>query len=130
MQEKQKDERYNDLNDRLDKVDELLIENIEQNAKNLKYDDSKTTSKSHATNSLAQAEERITKNIRLRYGRSTENNKNQDNVDLKVSGEINQNITNLDSKISQKIIMNPKYVELTRELLEDLTNDRPETEDS
>ena len=86
---KRKEEDYLEVESRLLGIGETILDNLERNLNDLKVDvDSKTTSISHALKSAADAYDKSVKDIRLLYGKSTENTNNKEEVVADVNASI------------------------------------------
>lgn len=86
---KQKEEDYLAIESRLVGIGETILDNLERNLNDLKVDvDSKTTSISHALKSAADAYDKSVKDIRLLYGKSTENTNSKEEVSTELTASV------------------------------------------
>lgn len=117
-------EAYKKSSERLIKLADDITDFLENNVADLPYDEeAKETSKAHAIKSVADAFDKTVKNIRLLYGKSTEIK--DEKVDANVGVEADANIHH-DLDVAQQIIMNPKYANLTKSILEDIVDNDKE----
>lgn len=89
LDREQKEDDYRELEARLINAGEEIVEAITRNIKDLKYDvDAKPTSKSHALASVGKAFDNTVKNVRLLYGRSTENREEKVDADINATANV------------------------------------------
>lgn len=95
LRRQQKEEAYLQSEDRLIKIGEDLATAVEEVVEDLRYtsaDESKATSVAHAVSSASKAYDNAVKNIRLLYGRSTENKETNAEVNLGAEVDTNQRV--------------------------------------
>lgn len=95
LRRQQKEEAYLQSEDRLIKIGEDLATAIEEVVQDLRYtstEESKATSIAHAVSSASKAYDNTVKNIRLLYGRSTENKETNADVNLGAEVDTNQRV--------------------------------------
>lgn len=95
LRRQRKEEAYLQSEDRLIKIGEDLATAVEEVVEDLRYtsaDESKATSVAHALSSASKAYDNAVKNIRLLYGRSTENKETNAEVNLGAEVDTNQRV--------------------------------------
>lgn len=95
LRRQQKEEAYLQSEDRLIKIGEDLATAVEEVVEDLRHastDESKATSVAHAVSSASKAYDNAVKNIRLLYGRSTENKETNAEVNLGAEVDTNQRV--------------------------------------
>ena len=119
-----KNEAYKQTEQELLEIADDFKRIIKENIKEIPYDDeAHETSRSHAIKSASDAFDKTVKNIRLLYGKSTEIK--DEKVDANVGVEADTNIHH-DLDVAQQIIMNLKYANLTKSILEDIVDNDTE----
>lgn len=88
LDREQKEEDYKQLEASMISAGEELVKTIAKNIKDLKYDDAKTTTISHALASAGKAFDSSVKNLRLLYGRSTENREEKVDADVNATANV------------------------------------------
>lgn len=89
LNRKQKEEAYLQLEEKMINTSEMLVDVVSDNLSELKYSNSNDTSIAHAIASAGKALDSAVKNIRLLYGRSTENR--EEKVEANVDSEVRNN---------------------------------------
>lgn len=89
LNRKQKEEAYMQLEEKMINTSEMLVDVVSDNLSELKYSNSNDTSIAHAIASAGKALDSAVKNIRLLYGRSTENR--EEKVEANVDSEVRNN---------------------------------------
>ncbi|WP_156929602.1 hypothetical protein [Methanobrevibacter wolinii] len=111
----QYNEAYRQTKDRLIDMGNDILDVTENILDELNDDErSQATSKAHAVKSLSDSFEKTTKTIRLLYNKSTEIKDGKTEVNAEVEAKLDNNV---ELETSQNIILDPDYVELSKELL-------------
>lgn len=116
LDRKRKEEDYKGLEKKMIEVGEELIDAVSMNVKQLKYDPGNTpTSVAHAIASAGKAFDNSVKNLRLLYGRSTENR--EEKVEATVDSEVKNN-----SEI--KLLSEDSFMKQELEFMKELVDEK------
>lgn len=111
------DEAYNQERDSLINIGSRLEKVILQNLLELESDkDCKPTSKSHAIQSASNAFDKVTKNVRLLYGKSTEIK--DSNIEADVGAEVDANVNNVNVDLTSDEFFE-REINYMKELIDD-----------
>ena len=115
LNRKQKEEAYLQLEEKMINTSEMLVDVVSDNLSELKYSNSNDTSIAHAIASAGKALDSAVKNIRLLYGRSTENR--EEKVEANVDSEVRNN-----SEI--KLLSEDSFMKQELEFMKELVDEK------